>query len=307
MTYEHQPVLLRETIESLRIIPDGIYVDGTLGGGGHSLEIARQLSLKGLLIGIDQDPESILAAKKVLNSVDVKVELVNDNFRNIKRILDGLGITKIHAILLDLGVSSFELQDPRRGFSFQGSSPLDMRMGSSSLTAAQILNTYSVEQLQDVFSRYGEERYSKTIAKRIVEERTKSSFKTTDQLTKLIEDVYRGKPRPKIHPATKVYQALRIEVNDELGAVEKCLQDVLPYMASGGRISIISFHSLEDRIVKDFFKDHSVKEKKNKYAKSAEAKGELKIITKKPITASAAELARNPRSRSAKLRVAEKT
>lgn len=306
MTYEHHSVLLKEAVDGLNITPDGIYVDGTLGGGGHSLEIVKCLSLKGLLIGIDQDPESIFAAQKVLSPFGERVKLVNDNFRNVKQILNDLRLNQIHGILLDLGLSSFELQDPRRGFSFMGSNPLDMRMGAGSLTAAEILNTYSAERLQEVFSQYGEERYSKTIAVRIVEERESRPFKTTDQLTGLIEAVYKGKPRPKIHPATKVYQALRIEVNNELGAIRDCLRDVMPYLAPGGRISIISFHSLEDRIVKEFFKDHSILEKKNKYGKSPSAKGELTIITKKPITPSQKEVIENPRSRSAKLRIAEK-
>jgi len=306
MTYEHLSVLLVEAVEGLNINPDGTYVDGTLGGGGHSLEIVKSLSLKGLLIGIDQDPESIFAAQKVLKPFGKRATLVNDNFRNIKQILNDLGINQINGILLDLGLSSFELQDSSRGFSFLGSNPLDMRMGAGSLTAAEILNTYTAQRLQSIFSQYGEERYSKTIAVSIVKERELRPFKTTDQLTGLIEAVYKGKPRPKIHPATKVYQALRIEVNNELGAIRDCLQDVMPFLAPGGRISIISFHSLEDRIVKDFFKDHSILEKKNKYGKSPSVKGELTIITKKPITPTDQEIRENPRSRSAKLRIAEK-
>jgi len=309
MNFEHTSVLLNEAIAGLNIRPDGVYVDGTLGGGGHAQVILSRLSQKGKLIGIDRDSDSLSFVKTKLIGLKDNLQLIQGNFRDISDILHGAGINKIDGLLLDLGVSSHQLTHEQRGFSFKGDAPLDMRMGEGKLTAAIILNTYSVQELERVFRDYGEERHAKGIAQRVVEERKKNKFERTVQFTALVENFYRGKIKPgkKIHPATKVYQALRIEVNDELGSIRDFLDQIIPLLNSQARICIISFHSLEDRLIKQFFKDNSLKLKHNKYAATENPVGELKVITSKPIEPSAEEIAVNPRSRSAKLRIAEKT
>lgn len=309
MKFEHQPVLLREAVEGLSIKEDGIYVDATLGGGGHASEILKAISQKGKLIGIDRDPEAIAFTKEKLADYAGQVILVNENYSEIGFALDQLGISEVDGILADLGVSSHQLTHPTRGFSLKGSAPLDMRMGNTRTTAADILNKYSVQELDRIFRDYGEERHAKGIAMAVVQERTRNLFKTTDQLTNLVEKFYRGKSKPKkIHPATKIYQALRIEVNEELVSLEKFLVEATSHLKVGGRLSVITFHSLEDRIVKQFLKSRSISVKQNKYRRPDEEvpKGELELINKKPITASEEELAENPRARSAKLRIAQK-
>lgn len=309
MNFEHTSVLLNEAIAGLNIKPDGIYVDGTLGGGGHAQVILGRLSQKGKLIGIDRDSDSLLFVQNKLISFKDRLQLIKGNFRDISDILDGTGINKIDGVLLDLGVSSHQLTHEQRGFSFKGDAPLDMRMGEGKLTAAIILNTYSVQDLERVFRDYGEERHAKGIAQRVVEERKVNRFESTSQFTALVEKFYRGKTKPgkKISPATKVYQALRIEVNDELGSIRDFLNQIIPLLMPQARICIISFHSLEDRLIKQFFKDNSLKLKHNKYATEENPVGALTVITSRPIEPSAEEIAVNPRSRSAKLRIAEKT
>lgn len=305
MEFEHISVLKNEAIDALQVTPNKHYVDGTLGKGGHSYEILRRNSPKGLLLGIDRDPEALTAARITLSEFGDRAILVNTTFNTIKQVVYDAGLSTVHGILLDLGVSSHQLTHPGRGFSFKGSAPLDMRMGASEITAADIVRTYSQDQLQSIFSRYGEERYSKTIAREIVTLRDQQPFETTDQLVAVIEKVYKNKPKQKIHPATKVFQALRIEVNQELALLEECLEESIDILDSGGRLVVITFHSLEDAIVKNFLKRHARKGKVNKYGKDDRA-GIFEIITKKPLTPSPQEVADNPRARSAKLRVAEK-
>ncbi len=307
MKFEHTSVLRDESIEYLAIQPNKTYIDGTLGGGGHAYEILTRSGPKGVLLGIDRDPAALSAAGERLASFGKRSILVNDTYDNIRSIAYDHGIQSVHGILLDLGVSSYQLADPTRGFSFQGDFPLDMRMGAGATrTAADIVNTWDADALQDIFSRYGEERYSKTIARAIVEAREQQPFTTTGRLVAVIQGVYAGRPRPKIHPATKVFQALRIAVNDELGILEKCLREGIELLEPGGRFVVITFHSLEDRIVKHVFKEQGVTEKRNKYGAAPVHTSGLRIITKKPILPSAQEITRNPRARSAKLRVVEK-
>ncbi len=305
MEFEHISVLKNEAIDYLQVTSNKHYVDGTVGKGGHSYEILRRNSPKGLLLGIDRDPEALTAARITLSEFGDRAILVNTTFNTIKQVVYDAGLSTVHGILLDLGVSSHQLTHPRRGFSFKGSAPLDMRMGASEVTAADIVRTYSQDQLQSIFSRYGEERYSKTIAREIVTLRDQQPFETTDQLVAVIERVYKNKPKQKIHPATKVFQALRIEVNQELALLEECLEASIDILEPGGRLVVITFHSLEDAIVKIFFKKHARKGKVNKYGKD-DREGIFEIITKKPVTPSAEEVAHNPRARSAKVRVAQK-
>lgn len=305
MDFEHISVLKDESIEYLNIQPNKNYVDGTLGKGGHSYEILKHNSPKGLLLGIDRDPEALAAAKDTLREFGDRAILVNDTFNHINNIVYDNGLSTISGVLLDLGVSSHQLTSETRGFSFRGSAKLDMRMGAGEITAADIVNSYSQDQLQSIFSKYGEERYSKTIAQKIVEYRESQKFETTDQLVEVIEGVYANRPKTKIHPATKVFQALRIEVNQEFEILEEALENILEVLEVGGRIAIITFHSLEDRIVKEFFKKYKIQGKVNKYGKD-ERDGVLEILTKKPIVPSEKEVKANPRSRSAKLRVAQK-
>jgi 16S rRNA (cytosine1402-N4)-methyltransferase len=260
------------------------------------------------LIGIDLDPEAIKAAREKLQSLGNRVILVNDNFKNLKKIVADSGITQIDGILLDLGLSSYELADETRGFSFHGSAFLDMRFGATEKTAAYIVNQYKEENLTRIFKDYGEERYAKEIAKDIVNARKIQPIRTTEQLVNIIEDVYLNKPKLKIHPATKVFQALRIEVNHELENLQEILAQVMEILAPGGRLVVISFHSLEDRIVKDFLKAETrgcICPPKLPVC-VCDHKPSLKILTKKIIIPSLGEIKNNPRSRSAKLRAAIK-
>jgi 16S rRNA (cytosine1402-N4)-methyltransferase len=309
MKFQHEPVLVKEVLEYLAPKPNENFIDCTLGGGGHANEILKMSSPDGKLLGIDLDPEAIKAAQENLQGFNQRIVLVNQNYNNLKQIIYVARFNQINGILLDLGLSSYELQDSRRGFSFKGSAYLDMRFGSDGKTAADIINNYKEAELIKIFKDYGEERHSSQIAREIVKERKTRKITQTDQLVFIIENVYKNKPKPKnIHVATKVFQALRIEVNDELNNLKKVLPQALEALVIGGRLAVISFHSLEDRIVKEFFK----REAKECLCPprlpicQCGHKPQLKILTKKIITPSVAEIKINPRSRSAKLRVALK-
>lgn len=300
----HIPVLLKEVLHYLiSKRGGGVYIDCTLGGGGHSKAILERIYPGGLLIGIDQDIEAIEAAKKELNTYLDRVILVKNNFKNLEEILSNLKVNAVSGILFDLGVSSHQLRERERGFSFREDGHLDMRMDlSQKFNASKLINNYTEEELIRIFEKYGEERFSKRIARLIVLERQKNPITTTKQLADL---VIRALPKAKkrerwrIHPATRVFQAIRIEVNQELDVLEKSLNQTIKVLEDKGRICVISYHSLEDRIVKNVFK-------KAEKEKTAQQNYGLKIITKKPIRASQEEIKRNPRARSAKLRVAEK-
>ena len=306
MDFKHIPVLLNECIKGLNIKPDGIYVDGTLGGAGHSYEILQQLSKKGLLIGIDRDEEALNAAKEKLKKFD-NIQYVHGNHDDIKQILYNLSIEKVDGILLDLGVSSYQLDEPARGFSYMKESPLDMRMDkNATLTAEKILNTYSEKELSKIIFEYGEERFANRIAKKICEYRKESPIRTTAELTNIIENAIPKALQKEGHPAKKTFQAIRIEVNDELNVFEKALKDALDLIKVGGRICVITFHSLEDRICKQIFKEVSTlpKELKNLPIIPDEYKPKYKIIGS--ITPKEKELNNNNRARSAKLRIIER-
>lgn len=282
----HLPVLLRDTINLLVLKPGSRIIDCTFGDGGHSQAILQSAPAIRIL-GIDADAGNIARARK--QKEFEKIILVNDNFRNLKEIALKNNFTGIDAILMDLGWSSTQLEESGRGFSFLRDEPLDMRLGNGDLTAAEILNTWSEEEIGRILREYGEERARKKIAKAIVDYRRDRPIKTTGQLVEIIFSLRLGR-RKKIHPATKTFQALRLAVNDELNALKEALSPAAEILKSGGRLAVISFHSLEDRIIKRFFQNNK----------------SLKIITKKPVIAGRAEILENPRCRSAKLRVAEK-
>lgn len=309
MEFHHISVLLNECLDGLNIKPDGIYVDGTLGGAGHSSQIAKRLTT-GRLIGIDRDPVALAAAGERLKPYEDRVTLVHSNFCEIAQVLRDLDIPGVDGILLDLGVSSPQLDDGERGFSYMVDAPLDMRMNSNdALDAKAVVNTWSQEELCHILYDYGEERYAPRIAAAICRRRAEHPIETTLELV----DIIRGAMPPaalreKQHPAKRSFQAIRIAVNDELGSVEKVMKDAIPLLNPGGRLAVITFHSLEDRIVKT--------------AMASAAKGcicppsfpvcvcgkkpQVSLVSRKPIVASAEELENNPRSRSAKLRVCEK-
>ncbi len=307
--FHHISVLLNECIDGLNIKPDGIYVDGTLGGAGHSSQIAARLTT-GRLIGIDRDPVALRAAGERLAPYADRVTLVHSNFSEIANVLDDLGIEAVDGILLDLGVSSPQLDDGSRGFSYMTDAPLDMRMNNGDpVTAETIVNSWSYEELRRILFDYGEERYAPRIADAICRRREIEPIKTTLELVDIIRSAMPAAAlREKQHPAKRSFQAIRIAVNDELGAVRKVMEASVPRLAPGGRLAIITFHSLEDRIVKNGMADA---------AKGCTCppsfpvcvcgkKPQVKLITRKPITASDEELEMNPRSRSAKLRVCER-
>ena len=307
--FHHISVLLSECIDGLNIKPDGIYVDGTLGGAGHSLRIAEKLTT-GRLIGIDRDPIALKAAGERLKAYEDRVTLVHSNFCQMAEVLRELGITGVDGILLDLGVSSPQLDDGARGFSYMVDAPLDMRMNShDSLNAHTVVNTWPQDELKRILYTYGEERYAPQIAAAICRRREEKPITTTLELVDIIRSAMPPMAlREKQHPAKRSFQAIRIAVNDELGAVEKIMQDAAGLLNPGGRLAIITFHSLEDRIVKLGM---------NEWAKGCTCppsfpicvcgkKPLVKLISRKPITASEEELEENPRSRSAKLRVCEK-
>lgn len=308
MEFKHVSVLLNECMEALNIKENGIYVDCTLGGGGHSYEIAKRLSNNGRLIGIDQDTAALTAAKERLKEFN-NVTYVHNNFYNIDSILKDLNIDKVDGILMDLGVSSYQLDEAERGFSYMKDAPLDMRMNrESDLSAYDVVNTYSEEQLFKIIKEYGEDNFAKRIAKFIVERRGNESIKTTGELVDIIRAAIPAKFQKDGHPAKRTFQAIRIEVNKELGILNKAVEDSVNHLNSFGRIAIITFHSLEDRKIKVKFK-----ELENPCTCPSDfpicvcgKKPSIKIVSRKPIEPSEEERENNSRSRSAKLRVAEK-
>ena len=308
--FDHTTVLLKETVDGLNINPDGIYVDCTLGGAGHSEYLVKQLSSKGRLICFDQDTTAIENAKIRLAEYLDRVTFVHSNFRYLKEELNNLGIFEVDGILYDLGVSSPQLDTPERGFSYNHDAPLDMRMDqTASLTARDVLNNWSYEDLVRIFFRYGEEKFSKQIARKIEQAREKQPIETTGELVELIKaGIPAAARRTGGHPAKRVFQAVRIAVNDELGAAEDSLMDAIDLIKVGGRISVITFHSLEDRLTKTIFKEASSLPDLPPGLPIIpdHLKPTLKLVTRKPILPSEEELASNNRSRSAKLRIAEK-
>ena len=308
--FDHTTVLLKETVDGLNINPDGIYVDCTLGGAGHSEYLVKQLSSKGRLICFDQDTTAIENAKIRLAEYLDRVTFVHSNFRYLKEELNNLGIFEVDGILYDLGVSSPQLDTPERGFSYNHDAPLDMRMDqTASLTARDVLNNWSYEDLVRIFFRYGEEKFSKQIARKIEQAREKQPIETTGELVELIKaGIPAAARRTGGHPAKRVFQAVRIAVNDELGAAEDSLMDAIDLIKVGGRISVITFHSLEDRLTKTIFKEASSLPDLPPGLPIIpdHLKPTLKLVTRKPILPSDEELASNNRSRSAKLRIAEK-
>lgn len=306
MEFNHYSVLLDETIELLDINPNGIYVDGTLGGAGHSLEIVKRLD-KGRLIGIDQDEDAIKAAKARLEGHEDKVTIVKSNYENMPKVLENLGIHKVNGIVLDLGVSSFQLDEKDRGFSYMSSdSLLDMRMDKEGkLTACDIVNDYSYEELVRILRVYGEERFAPNISKNICKARENKKITTTGELNQIIEESIPKENRLKGgHPSKRTFQALRIEVNRELEVLEKSIGSMIDMLDENGRICIITFHSLEDRIVKNIFKENEnpciCPKEFPVCACGRVSKGE--VVTRKPILPSDLEISENSRSRSAKLR-----
>ena len=308
-SYTHKPVLLEECIQALAIRPDGIYLDGTLGRAGHSREIARRLT-SGRLICVDRDQAALDAAEERLAPWRDKVELVHSNFCELDAILDGLKLDRVDGMLFDLGVSSPQLDDPSRGFSYMADAPLDMRMDKTdTLTARTVVNEWPQEELRRILWQYGEERYASAIAGAIVRARDKEEIATTLQLVDVLRSAMPAAAlREKQHPAKRTFQAIRIAVNDELTAVDKMVRAAVPRLNAGGRLAVISFHSLEDRIVKNGLAE---------YAKGCTCppdfpvcvcgkKPQIKLITRKPIVSGPEELEENPRARSAKFRVAEK-
>lgn len=313
MEFNHVPVLYREVIEQLAVKPDGIYVDGTLGGGGHAEATVRALGPEGLFIGIDRDTDALKAAEARLTALGEEAPcrklFVHDNYANIKSILQDRGIEHIDGALLDLGVSSFQLDNPERGFSYMQDAPLDMRMDQEDrFSAYDVINEYQEADLADVIRKYGEERYARRIAANIVKARQAAPIERSGELVDIIKASIPAKSRREgPHPAKRTFQAIRIEVNDELGLLERAAEDFLDVLGEGGRLLVITFHSLEDRIIKTVF------------ARRADPctcppglpcvcgkKADIKKITRKPIEANEQEREENPRARSAKLRVAEK-
>jgi len=310
MEFYHRSVLLSECLDALHIKPDGVYLDGTLGGGGHSYEIASRLSEKGMLIGVDRDPTALAAAGERLAPLGKHIVLVHDNFQNLAAILAKAGVQRADGMLFDLGVSSPQLDDGARGFSYMSDAPLDMRMDPGDrLSAYEVVNTWPREELRRILFEYGEERYAPLIAAAIERERTKKPIETTLELAALIRSAMPAQAlREKQHPAKRSFQAIRIAVNDELGAVRNMMEAAAGFLNPGGRLAVITFHSLEDRIVKSAMQS---------LAKGCTCppsfpvcvcgkKPQIRIVTRKPIVSQPQELEENPRARSAKLRVAEK-
>ena len=302
----HIPVLLEETIAALNIQETGIYVDCTFGGGGHSKAILQQLGPEGRLIAFDQDDDARqnLAALTDGKTADERILFIPQNFRHLQRFLRLNGITAVDGIMADLGVSSHQFDEAERGFSIRQNAAMDMRMDQrQSLTAFDLVNTYTEQRLHKLFEQYGEVTNAKTLARKIVEVRQTTSLQTIDGFKNAIRETVKGNPNKYF---AQVFQALRIEVNDELGALQELLQQIPSLLKPGGRVAIITFHSLEDRLVKNFFRRGSFDEPEENPFINTETKNDLRIITKKPVTASEEEMKRNSRSRSAKLRVAEK-
>ena len=309
MDFSHKSVLLNETIEGLNLRKGKIYLDGTLGGAGHSYEILKKLDKTGLLIGIDQDQEALKAARERLSEFK-NVEYFNLNYIDFEKALDDLGIEKIDGVLLDIGVSSYQFDNPERGFSYRFDAPLDMRMDKSlEISAKDIVNTYSEDEITEIIREYGEEKWASRISKFIVQERKNKKIDTTFELVEIIKNaIPAGARRNGPHPAKRTFQALRIEVNKELDVLKNSIDKFVHRLNPGGRIAIITFHSLEDRIVKNSFKylEKDCICPPTSPICTCNKKREIKIITRKPITASEEELKENNRSHSAKLRIAEK-
>lgn len=310
MDFKHVSVLLKETIDGLNINPDGIYVDGTLGGGGHAYEVCKHLSSKGRLIGIDQDSEALEAARERLSEFEDKVTMVRSNYCEIDTILKDLDIDKVDGIVLDLGVSSYQLDNLERGFSYKADAPLDMRMDTRQMiTASDVVNNYSENELYRIIRDYGEDRFAKNIAKHIVMARKKKPLTTTGELSEIVKESIPMKFQAKGgHPAKKTFQAIRIEVNNELKVLKDSIDTMIDHLNLGGRICIITFHSLEDRIVKTKFRENE-----NPCTCPPDfpvcvcgkvSKG--KVITRKPIIPSEEEIVNNKRAKSSKLRIFER-
>ncbi len=311
MEFNHKSVLLKETIDGLNVKPDGIYVDGTLGGGGHSYEVCVRLGEKGSIIGIDQDEAAIAAAGVHLKDFGEKVTIVRSNYCNVKSVLHELGIDRVDGIMLDLGVSSYQLDTAERGFSYREDAPLDMRMDRRQvMTARDIVNDYSEMALYCVIRDYGEDKFAKNIAKHIVRERSRRTIETTGELTEIIRGAIPMKYQKKGgHPAKRTFQAIRIELNRELEVLKNSLDDMIEILNSGGRLCIITFHSLEDRIVKSAFRKNE-----NPCTCPSDfpvcvcgkvSKG--RVITRKPVLPGEAEISGNSRAKSAKLRIFERS
>lgn len=312
MIFGHKSVLLDETIESLDIKPDGIYVDGTLGGGGHASEVCRRLGDKGRFIGIDQDADAIAAASERLKEFGDKVTIVRSNYENIDEVLKELGISQVDGIYLDLGVSSYQLDTAERGFTYrEDDAPLDMRMDQrNEMTAKDIVNTYSESELFHIIKNYGEDRFAKNIAKHIVRARQEKEIETTGELIEFIKAAIPAKVRATGgHPAKRTFQAIRIELNKELEVLENSIDKMTDLLAPGGRLSIITFHSLEDRIVKNRFRinENPCTCPPDFPVCMCGKKSKGRVVTRKPILPSEEELSENKRSKSAKLRVFEKS
>ncbi len=311
MMFEHKSVLLYETIDSLNVKPDGIYVDGTLGGGGHALEVCKRLGTYGRLIGIDQDGDAIKAASERLKAYEDKVTVVRSNYENIQTVLKDLGIERVDGIYLDLGVSSYQLDIRERGFTYrEEDAPLDMRMDQrNEQTAADIINTYSEFDLYRIIRDYGEDKFAKNIAKHIVRERQIKPIETTGELSEIIKGAIPAKVRAVGgHPSKRTFQAIRIELNKELEVLMKSLDTMIDLLNPGGRLSVITFHSLEDRIVKTRFKinEDPCICPPNFPVCVCGKKSKGKVITRKPIVPSEEEIEENKRSKSSKLRVFER-
>ncbi len=310
MEFNHTSVLLEESIDNLHIRPDGIYVDGTLGGGGHSSAICEKLSADGLLIGIDRDRDALSAAEERLRTYPCRKELVQSNYAEIKQVLRELDIEAVDGAILDLGVSSFQLDNADRGFSYMQDSPLDMRMDQDApFSAYDVVNGYDQAELTRIISSYGEERWASRIATFIVKARREKPLTTTGQLVEVIKAAIPAKARREgPHPAKRTFQAIRIEVNDELGQLQRAMEEFCDVLRPGGRLCVISFHSLEDRIVKEVMNrraDPCTCPKEFPVCVCGK-KADIQKITRKPICPQEKETENNPRARSAKLRVCEK-
>lgn len=310
MEFAHIPVMLDECLEGLNIKADGIYVDGTVGGAGHSIEIVKRLSGNGRLICVDKDEDALKAAGERLAPYSDRVTFIHDDYKNLVAELDSIGVGKVDGILLDLGVSSYQLDNAERGFSYMKDAPLDMRMDRSQrISAYEVVNGYSESELARILFDYGEEKLARQIARNIIKARAEKTIETTLELAKIVEDTYPAKTRWKFgHPAKRTFQAIRIEVNDELSTLGEAVTQMARRLEKGGRMAVITFHSLEDRIVKSAFKELSLAcTCPPDFPVCVCGKvQEVELVNKKPIVASEGELEKNSRSQSAKLRVIEK-
>ncbi len=310
MDFAHVPVMLGECLDGLKIKADGVYVDGTVGGGGHSSEIVKRLSDKGRLICFDKDEDALKASGARLADFKDRVTFVHDDYKNMTERLNEMGVGKVDGILLDLGVSSYQLDNAERGFSYMKDAPLDMRMDRSQrVSAYEVVNTYGEDEIAKILFDYGEEKLARAIARKIVNRRSEKPIETTLELAKIVEDTYPAKTRWKYgHPAKRTFQAIRIEVNDELSSLGEAITAMARRLEKGGRMAVITFHSLEDRIVKTAFKELSLAcTCPPDFPVCVCGKvQEVELVNKKPIVASEKELDENPRSQSAKLRIVEK-